>query len=185
MSVIFSFNISAQSLPAFPDDPVLKAMQDELQRNFDGLRIPENLRIPYPESLGLLSQPAPESDKLQEAPNAADRAPRDSAIMPGGPANHPYFISYTIEIYKTYKAAATFGKLVDEGSSGFSRGDVDIRIGDYSLDNTPEGRWRYRSGGYQSYIPADADYWGLRKSCGGRATGHSSGPSSSTPARRC
>ncbi|MBU1356083.1 MAG: hypothetical protein KJ620_05905 [Candidatus Edwardsbacteria bacterium] len=164
VSAIISLNVSAQSLPAFPDDPVLNAMQDELQRNFDGLKIPENLRISYSEGLGRLSPPAPESDKFQGAPNAAGRAPRDSAIMPGGPANHPYFVSYTIEIYKTYKAAATFGKLVDEGSSSFSRGEVDLRIGDYSMDNTPEGRWRYRSGGYRANIPAEADYWGLRKS---------------------
>jgi hypothetical protein len=164
VSVPLSFNISAQPLATFPNDPVLKAMQDELQRNFDGLRISENLRIPYSESWGLLSQPSPESDKFRETPNAADRAPRDSAIMPGGPANHPYFVSYTIDIYKTFKAAATFGKMADEGSSSFSRGEVDLRIGDYSLDNTPEGRWRHRSGGYQSNIPAEADYWGLRKS---------------------
>jgi hypothetical protein len=164
LSVLFAFNVSAQPLAAFPDDPVLKAMEDELQRNYDGLKIPENLRIPYSESFGLLSQPGTGSDKFREDPNAAHRAPSDPATMPGGPANHPYFISYTIELYKTHQAAAIFGKLVGEGSSSFSRGEVDLRIGDYSLDNTPEGRWRHRSGGYQSNVPAEADYWGLRKS---------------------
>lgn len=164
LSAIIVVNLPAQILPAFPDDPVLKAMQDELQRNFDSLRIPENLRIPYSEDFGLLHQPGSDLAKFRKAPNTTDQALQDSATMPGGPANHPYFISYTIEIYKTYKVAATFGKLVDEGSSNFSRGEVDLRIGDYSLDNTPEGRWRHRSGGYQSNIPAEADYWGLRKS---------------------
>ena len=164
LSGIFVFNLSAQTLPAFPDDPVLKAMQDELQRNFDSLRTSENLRIPYSEDFGFLSQPETGLARLRETPNTTDRAARDSAAIPGGPANHPYFISYTIEIYKTYQAAASFGKLVGEGSSNFSRGGVDLKVGDYSLDNTPEGRWRYHFEGYQSYIPADADYWGLRKS---------------------
>jgi hypothetical protein len=30
----------AQGLPALPEDQVLRAMQDELTRNFDSLRVP-------------------------------------------------------------------------------------------------------------------------------------------------
>jgi len=161
LSISFQTIISAQTLAPLPDDMVLKAMQDELQRNFDSLLIQDGLGIPYFGGFEMINDKNDAGKR--EVLNSTNRDVSDTASMPGKPANHPYFISYTIEIYNTYQAAATFGELEGEGSSSFSRGDVDLRVGDYSLDNTPEGRWRYRSGMYQSYVPVDADYWGLRK----------------------
>lgn len=157
--VLFPISSLVQGLPAFPDDPVLKAMQDELARNFDSLRVPENMRIsewgPH-----ILPEPA----RGRSGPSTPERAaPRDSAITPGSPANHPYYLAYTLETFRTYRASATFGKLSGQGWSAFSRGSVDLRIGDYALDNSPEGRWRYRSGSFNEYLPSRPDYWGVRK----------------------
>ena len=145
--------LRAQGLPAFPDDPVLRAMQDELARNFDSLRVPDNLRVAE-------SGPA----RGRSEPSIPERSnPRDSAITPGHPANHPYYLSYTLETFRTYRASAIFGKLSGQGWSSFSQGSVDLRIGDYALDNSPEGRWRYRSGSFNEYLPSRPDYWGVRK----------------------
>ncbi len=164
LSITLAFNSSSQNLPNFPDDPVLKAMRDELLRSSDSLKIPENLRIPDFGNFDIPSGRGKNMSGTREVLDSKNMVGPDPAALPDGPANRPYFISYTVEIYRTHQASASFGKLVGEGTSNFSRGDVDIRIGDYSLDNTPEGRWRYGSGGYQSYIPSDADYWGIRKS---------------------
>jgi hypothetical protein len=157
LSLSFSASITAQPLASFPYDTILKAMQDELQRNFDSLRIQDGLGISY------FGGPGIDIPRERELLDPSERKATDTTSMPGKQANRPYFISYSIETFRTYRAAATFGKIVGEGSSTFSKGDVDLRVGDYSLDNTPEGRWRYRSGAYQSYIPVEADYWGLRK----------------------
>lgn len=161
LSTAFSATAWTQPLSPLPDDIVLRAMQDEMQRSFDSLRIQDGLGIPY---FGDFDVPSEKNgpDKSRSFDTAEKDMP-GGATMPGKPADHPYFISYIIETFRMFQAAATFGKIIGQGSSVFSRGDVDLRVGDYSLDNTPEGRWRYRSGSYQGYIPGDADYWGLRK----------------------
>ena len=50
--------------------------------------------------------------------------------------NPPYFLSYAVTETKTVRMTASFGKLKSEESINSRVLDIDIRVGDYILDNT-------------------------------------------------
>ena len=75
----------------------------------------------------------------------------------------PYFLSYDVTDAETISATGTFGTLVGSSQGRIRRLDVDIRVGDYALDNTRrlrEGRRRHRVG--TAIVPLDDDADAIR-----------------------
>ena len=107
------------------DDVIRKAMQDELARSMQQLRL-----------------------------NDLDR---------------PYFIAYTVQDGTTTAASATFGSLTASEDTHMRLLTVEVRVGDYSLDNSnffsiPSGAAGVtRLFGGTLGIPLDDDYQELRR----------------------
>ena len=55
-------------------------------------------------------------------------------VMPDG--TKPYYLGYTITGQESFSVSATLGALVSENSSEGRVLDVDVRVGDYAIDNT-------------------------------------------------
>jgi len=73
----------------------------------------------------------------------------------------PYFLGYEIIETHGFNVAAEFGKIVGSGESRHRQLDIDLRVGDYNLDNTREIRGGYPQMGFETYqsvaIPIDND----------------------------
>ncbi len=78
----------------------------------------------------------------------------------------PYFIQYSVTDSKSVNVAATLGAITTKQEDHSRMLDVDVRCGDYSLDNTRQIRGGY-FGGYDRWgqakaIPLDGDPLGTR-----------------------
>ena len=110
---------------AAADDVIRKAMQDELARSMQKLRL-----------------------------NDLDK---------------PYFIAYTVQDGSTVAASATFGSLTASEATHVRLLTVEVRVGDYALDNTnffslpsgPAGVTRLFGGTLT--VPLDDDYQEMRR----------------------
>lgn len=71
----------------------------------------------------------------------------------------PYFISYTIDDEKSWSASAMQGGLISANPGKYRRPAVQVRVGDYSFDNTSGGGGRGRGGASYSLsgFPLDDD----------------------------
>lgn len=70
--------------------------------------------------------------------------------------NPPYFLSYAVTETKTVRMTASFGKLKSEESINSRVLDIDIRVGDNSLDNTHTirgSRFEFGGGGRGVELP--------------------------------
>lgn len=76
----------------------------------------------------------------------------------------PYLVSYEILDGQTATAEAFFGALTASESGPYRLLRVDVRVGDYALDNGNfEGSWGERSGTTQRLLPDEADVLALRR----------------------
>jgi len=80
----------------------------------------------------------------------------------------PYFISYRINDTSSTKISATLGELTDEDSSRERRLNVEVRVGDYALDNTDfmnlgSGNFGGGNCGCHTTLPLDDDYDQIRR----------------------
>ena len=81
----------------------------------------------------------------------------------------PYFIAYRVTEGKNQEASATFGSLLTSGRNHSRTLQVEVRVGDYSLDNTHFQSFSYgRSGVVWMYggrvpLPLEDDYGELRR----------------------
>jgi len=74
--------------------------------------------------------------------------------------NPPYFVSYTITETQTFIIVSSFGKTVFEDSSRVRLLDVDVRVGNYDVDNKRQIRGaNFEGGGFfrSQQIPLDDD----------------------------
>ncbi len=73
----------------------------------------------------------------------------------------PYFLSYEIVDTHAYGVMGAFGKLINSNESHHRQLDIDMRVGDYTLDNTHEIRGGLPFGAFGSFssaaIPIDND----------------------------
>ena len=79
--------------------------------------------------------------------------------------NPPYFISYGITDIKEHRITASFGSLISDQSTHERVLDVDLRVGDYQLDNTHILRGQPFSlsfGSATTYLPLEEDEDALR-----------------------
>jgi TldD protein len=77
----------------------------------------------------------------------------------------PYFMSYGITDIQHYRVSASFGAIMIDESSHDRILDVDIRVGDYDLDNTHIIRgqpFSFSFGGGTTYLPIEDDPTALR-----------------------
>jgi TldD protein len=77
----------------------------------------------------------------------------------------PYFLSYGITDIQHYRVSASFGAIMIDESSHDRILDVDIRVGDYDLDNTHIIRgqpFSFSFGGGTTYLPIEDDPTALR-----------------------
>ena len=70
----------------------------------------------------------------------------------------PYYLSYEITETHTISVAGAFGKVTGSGEYRNRQLDIDLRVGDYNLDNTREIRGAMQRFGYSaSSVPIDND----------------------------
>lgn len=67
----------------------------------------------------------------------------------------PYFVSYVIEEGRTWTGTATLGGLLNANASKFRRPTVQVRVGDYTFDNTNGGGGRGGASYSLSGFPLD------------------------------
>jgi predicted Zn-dependent protease len=65
----------------------------------------------------------------------------------------PYFLSYEIVESRGAAISAEFGKIVNSGESRYRQLDIDLRVGDYNLDNTREIRGGNAQMGFENFRP--------------------------------
>ncbi len=109
-----------EQAPGVSQDPVMRAMEDELSR-----------------SLGKLKM-----GKLEE----------------------PYYVEYTVRDVTSVEIRASFGALVRSDEDEYRDLDVDLRVGDYSFDNTnfiAGGPWGF-SFDQPDRVVSEGDYVALR-----------------------
>jgi predicted Zn-dependent protease len=109
-----------EQAPGVSQDPVMKAMEDELGR-----------------SLGKLKM-----GKLEE----------------------PYYVEYTVKDVTSTEITASFGALISSDEENYRDLSVDLRVGDYSFDNTnyiAGGPYGFSFGGPDRVVKED-DYGALR-----------------------
>jgi predicted Zn-dependent protease len=70
----------------------------------------------------------------------------------------PYYLSYEITETHTIRVAGAFGKIENSGESRSRRLDIDLRVGDYNLDNTREIRGERSLPQFgTTFVPLDSD----------------------------
>lgn len=77
----------------------------------------------------------------------------------------PYFLSYSVSEVHTYSASASFGNIVGDGFDKSRVLDIDVRVGDYKLDNTHQIRgnaFESAGGSRGSNLPVGDDLGALR-----------------------
>ena len=78
----------------------------------------------------------------------------------------PYFLSYEITDTTQHFAIASFGKLGNSGENHQRQLDIDLRVGDYKMDNTREIRGGGQNNPYANFqgtvVPIDNDPEALR-----------------------
>ncbi len=104
---------------------------------------------------------APPDDELFRA--MQDELERSMAELQLGDLEAPYFISYSVWDVSNSSAQATLGVIQSSQESSRRLLSVEVRVGDYALDNT-----NFQSGGYFSYsglayLPLEDDYTELRR----------------------
>jgi hypothetical protein len=94
------------------------------------------LRIVVALGLGaaLAGAQAPEGDVVLQAMKS--ELVRSAAKLQLGDLEKPYFIAYRIEDRDNHNASARLGALESSNSSRGRTLDVEVRVGDYELDNT-------------------------------------------------
>ena len=80
----------------------------------------------------------------------------------------PYFISYRVDEIRAMDASARFGVLVRSDHTRRLKLDVEVRVGDYELDNTNFFTFSFGSGGPSMFdggiaLPLDGDYREIRR----------------------
>lgn len=92
-----------------------------------------------------------------------DRSMKRLRIEKAGP---PYYLEYSVRQSDSYQVSASFGALTGQGGGRSRRLSVDLRVGDYSLDNT-----NFSGGGFSlqgfgrggaGTLTVDDDYDALR-----------------------
>ncbi|MBI2933914.1 MAG: hypothetical protein HYY16_19895 [Planctomycetes bacterium] len=112
-------------------------------------------------ALPLLCFAAPQDDDLllRVLRDELDRS-MQRLRMDGAPA--PYYVEYAVEESVSFQVQASFGALAGQGETRHRILSVDLRVGDYSLDNTNfAGGNHYGSGG-NAMLTVDDDYDALR-----------------------
>jgi predicted Zn-dependent protease len=94
------------------------------------------------------AQPAP-SPVLQAMKAELDRSMEKFKTQPVP----PYFLSYEIVESRGANVSAEFGKIVNSGESRYRQLDIDLRVGDYNLDNTREIRGGNAQMGFENFRP--------------------------------
>jgi len=94
------------------------------------------------------AQPAP-SPVLQAMKAELDRSMEKFKAQPVP----PYFLSYEIVESRGANVSAEFGKIVNSGESRNRQLDIDLRVGDYNLDNTREIRGGNAQMGFENFRP--------------------------------
>ena len=117
---------SAQSAAQAQDPPLLTTLTNELNRAFTELT---HAKQPAATEKSWASTPN-SSHGQRESGKSTDVSPATNTPAP------PYFISYSISDSTEVTIRATFGGLIDSGTSHTRTGDVVVRIGDPTLDNT-------------------------------------------------
>ncbi len=73
----------------------------------------------------------------------------------------PYFLSYEITETHSVNVSGAFGKIISSGESRRRQLDIDLRVGDYGMDNTREIRGGMPASAYGGYsmieVPVDND----------------------------
>ena len=97
-----------------------------------------------------------------------DELSRSIAKLRLADLDKPYFISYRIDDYTGTKISAVLGQLTDEDNKRERKLDVDVRVGDYALDNTGfmnVGTGDFGGGncGCHTTLPLDDDYDLIRR----------------------
>jgi len=98
---------------------------------------------------------------LSSAKIELDRAMKEL----GTEENKPYFISYGITDIQEYRLSASFGAIITDQSTHERILDVDLRVGDYNLDNTHIIRgqpFSFSFGSATTYLPLEDDPAALR-----------------------
>ena len=109
-----------------------------------------------------------EDDVLQRA--LRDELARSMQQLQLEDLEQPYFVSYLVREVKSKGSSATFGSLLNSGE-GHSRDlSVEVRVGDYALDNTNFRSYSFggsgvvRMYGGSMQLPLEDDYDELRRS---------------------
>jgi len=82
----------------------------------------------------------------------------------------PYYIDYTLKISNNYRASALLGSLVDTASAKTATLNVQVRVGDYNLDNSNFLDFSFlffmgdgEAASSRRNVPIDFDYFSLRR----------------------
>src|SRR5262245_25133976 len=105
--------------------------------------------------------PSPVSQALEQELKRAS----ETLKQKGNPA--PYFISYAVRENESLDIAASLGALRSSEKNNSRLLDIDVRVGDYDLDNTHQIRGQRGGGGAQAFsypvlMPVDNDVDALR-----------------------
>jgi predicted Zn-dependent protease len=114
-----------------------------------------------PQRQGQAQAPAPESAVLEAMKSELARSQEKLKSQPVP----PYFISYEITEVHRFSVSGSFGKTTSSNEDRRRELDLDVRVGDYNLDNTHEirGDITERFGGFGlSAIPIDNDVDAVR-----------------------
>src|SRR5437762_11903157 len=79
----------------------------------------------------------------------------------GASSQGPYFVAYTVRETASFNVASSFGALTSKSGGRWRSLSVQVRVGDYALDNTnfvEDGRGGFEGGS----LPTDDDYDAIR-----------------------
>ncbi len=106
---------------------------------------------------GLCSAAQSASPVLQAMQTELDRSMQKLKTQPVP----PYFLSYEIVDTHSYTVTGAFGKLTRSSENHRRQLDIEMRVGDYSMDNTHEIRGGMQMGSFAGYsstaVPIDND----------------------------
>lgn len=107
----------------------------------------------------LHAEPAPETSKA-----LADEMERSLERLRMEDVDPPYYLAYFLGQSESFSCAAQFGALVDRGRNRGRSVAIDVRVGDYDLDNTNFVNRFYLTGQRRrTRIPLDDDYASVRQ----------------------